>query len=93
MKQKITLVPADIFKINVLKGKKATDMFGSSGRNGVVLIHITCEYEQRTKFPLVFEEYFFLNCFQNKYVIDSFVEITFLDVIRSFHIFKGHPTK
>ena len=30
--------PDDIYSVNVLKGKEATDIYGKKGKNGVVLI-------------------------------------------------------
>lgn len=52
----LNLNPDDILKVNVLKGKIATEMFGNAGRNGVIFIQTKCNYLQRQKFPGVYAE-------------------------------------
>lgn len=52
----LNLDPADIAKVNVLKGKIATEMFGNAARNGVIFIQTNCRYLQRQKFPGIYEE-------------------------------------
>ena len=52
----LDLSPKNIYKVNILKGTLATEMFGNAGRNGVVLIHTTCGYQRRMKFSSAYEE-------------------------------------
>jgi len=52
----LNLEPEAVAKVDVLKGKIASDMFGNAARNGVVFIHTSCIYQQRAKFPEAYEE-------------------------------------
>lgn len=39
----------DVMQINVLKGSDATDMFGHHGRDSVIFILTTCEYQKKQR--------------------------------------------
>ena len=39
--------PEDIEKIDVVKGKEATDKYGENGKNGVVIITTTKKYKEK----------------------------------------------
>jgi hypothetical protein len=52
----LNLQPEEVSKVNVLRGRSATEMLGNAAGNGVIFIHTKCNYPSRSKFPAAYEE-------------------------------------